>query len=96
MSKRTDEHTRTFMYGQKNKRTYSILCHYVLMSKRTDEQAQTFMCRQKKRLKLMSLWTYVKRPCTYKFVNCFQISMASRPPAKKKRLNDVPNRNGIL
>ena len=21
----------------------------------------------------MSLWTYVKRPCTYQFVNCFQI-----------------------
>ena len=45
--KRTDEHTRTFMYGQKNKRTNPILCHYVLMSKRTEEQAQTFMCRQK-------------------------------------------------
>ena len=57
-----------------------------------------YLCQNKQKniTKPMSLWTYVKRPCTYKFVNCFQISMASRPPAKNKRLNDVPNRNGIL
>ena len=67
----------------KDRRTNPNLCHYVLMSKKNISN-------------LMSLCTYVQRPCTYKFVNCFQISMASRPPAKMKRLNDVPNRNGIL
>ena len=45
--KRTDEHTRTFMYGQKNIRTNPNLCHYVLMSKRTDEHTRTFMYGQK-------------------------------------------------
>ena len=97
VDKRTKEQTQSYviMYLCLNKqekipkplcmdrRTNPNLCHYVLMSKKNISN-------------LMSLCTYVQRPCTYKFVNCFQISMASRPPAKMKRLNDVPNRNGIL